>query len=272
MSYRGAAAYIKSRLNGFEPSTAVVLGSGLGGFAEKLSDQIVVEYRDIPDFPQSTVVGHSGRFVFGHLLGKPVVCMQGRLHFYEGHDLSALAVPVRAMRLLGVETLVLTNAAGSLRTEVGPGRIMLITDHINFVGVNPLIGENDDTIGPRFFDVSKAYDPTLQSLARQLANKNSIDLAEGVYAWYSGPNFETPAEIRAMKTLGSDAVGMSTVPECLVAVHSGMRVAAFSIITNLAAGMSKVELSHEETLSNAATAEDDLSLLLTDFISGLTAV
>lgn len=256
---------------GSNPSVAIVLGSGLGGFANQLTDQTIVDYHDIPNFPRSTVQGHTGRFIFGRLADVPVVCMQGRLHFYEGHDLNALAVPVRTMRLLGVETLLLTNAAGSLREEVGPGRIMLITDHINFVGVNPLIGENDDDIGPRFFDLSKAYDPTLQMLARRVAEKNSIDLAEGVYAWYSGPNFETPAEIRALRVLGSDAVGMSTVPECLVAVHCGMRVAAFSIITNLAAGMSAVELSHKETLSNAATAADDLSLLLTDFVSGLSA-
>jgi xanthosine phosphorylase len=159
MSYREAATYIRSRFDGVEPIVAIVLGSGLGGFADQLTDQTIVDYHDIPNFPRSTVQGHTGRFIFGQLADVPVVCMQGRLHFYEGHDLNALAVPVRTMRLLGVETLLLTNAAGSLREEVGPGRIMLIKDHINFVGVNPLIGENDDDIGPRFFDVSKAYDP-----------------------------------------------------------------------------------------------------------------
>ncbi len=267
MSHWDATRFVQDRLSGFEPALGIVLGSGLGNFADLVSDRIIVDYSDVPNFPRSTVSGHQGRFVFGKISEAPVVCMQGRSHFYEGHELAELSIPVRVMHALGCETLILTNAAGSLRAEVGPGRLMLITDHINFVGVNPLIGLNDDHVGPRFFDMSNAYDLKLQELMQRVADATQIDLAKGVYAWYSGPNFETPAEIKALRVLGADAVGMSTVPECLVAVHAGMRIVAISTITNLAAGMSDTELSHNETLANAAKAAEELTYMLTKFIA-----
>ncbi len=266
MSVSDAVRHIEDRLDGFVPRIGLVLGSGLGGLAEQIDGAIAIDYGDLLDFPQPTVSGHVGRYVFGMLAGQPVACMQGRLHFYEGHSVGALAIPIRVLKAIGCEVLILTNAAGSLREEVGPSSLMLINDHINFVGVNPLIGPNDDRFGERFFDVSQAYDPELRDLFVDTAGGMGVALSEGVYAWYSGPNFETPAEIRALRILGADAVGMSTVPECLVARHAGMRVPAVSIITNLAAGMMTSQLSHQQTLENAGAAADKLASLLHAFM------
>jgi xanthosine phosphorylase len=248
------------------PRVGVVLGSGLGAVADAVEDPVVVGYEDLPGFPRPTVFGHAGRAVLGTISGIPVAVLQGRAHLYEGGDLDALRTPVRALRATGAEILVLTNAAGSLRPSVGPGSLMAITDHINMTGVNVLMGPNDDAIGPRFPSLRDAYDPALLDLLRASAADQGIELAEGVYLAVSGPSFETPAEIRAYATLGADAVGMSTVQETILARHCGLRVAAVSVITNLAEGMSDEPLSHEQTLRAAETGAVDLSRLLLEFI------
>jgi xanthosine phosphorylase len=248
------------------PRVGVVLGSGLGAVADAVEDPVVVGYEELPGFPRPTVFGHAGRAVLGTISGVPVAVLQGRAHLYEGGDLDALRTPVRALRAAGAETLVLTNAAGSLRPSVGPGSLMAIIDHINLTGVNLLMGPNDDAIGPRFPSLRDAYDPVLLDVLRDCAREVGVDLAEGVYLGVSGPSFETPAEIRAYATLGADAVGMSTVQETILARHCGLRVAAVSVITNLAEGMSDEPLSHEQTLRAAETGAVDLSRLLLEFI------
>jgi xanthosine phosphorylase len=248
------------------PRVGVVLGSGLGSVADAVEDPAVVGYEDLPGFPRPTVLGHAGRAVLGTISGVPVAVLQGRAHLYEGGDLDALRTPVRALRAAGAEILVLTNAAGSLRPSVGPGSLMAIIDHINLTGVSLLMGPNDDAIGPRFPSLRDAYDPVLLDVLRDCAREVGVDLAEGVYLGVSGPSFETPAEIRAYATLGADAVGMSTVQETILARHCGLRVAAVSVITNLAEGMSDEPLSHEQTLRAAETGALDLSRLLLEFI------
>ena len=251
------------------PRVGVVLGSGLGAVADAVEDSVVVGYEDLPGFPRPTVSGHAGRAVLGTIGGVPVAVLQGRAHLYEAPppgDPEALRAPVRALRAAGAETLILTNAAGSLHPSVGPGSLMAIVDHINMTGVNLLMGSNDDAIGPRFPSLRDAYDPALLERLRESAQEVGIDLAEGVYLAVTGPSFETPAEIRAYRVLGADAVGMSTVQETILARHSGMRVAAVSVITNLAEGMSDEPLSHEQTLRAAQAGADDLTRLLLDFI------
>jgi xanthosine phosphorylase len=247
----------------------VILGSGLGAVADAVEDPQIISYEDLPGFPRPTVAGHAGRVVQGVIAGVPVAVLQGRAHLYEGGPIDELRAPVRWLRSAGAEILVQTNAAGSLRAEVGPGSLMAITDHINLMGTNALIGPNDDSIGPRFPSMGNAYDPELLEQLRAAAAEQGIPLAEGVYTGWSGPAFETAAEIRAIRILGGDAVGMSTVHETLVARHCGLRVAAISAITNLAEGMSSVPLSHEQTLADAARAADDLARLLVAFISRL---
>jgi xanthosine phosphorylase len=251
------------------PRVALVLGSGLGALADAVEDAIAIPYKDLPGFPVGSVVGHAGRLVVGTLAGTPVAVLQGRAHLYEGIAVAELAVPVRTMRALGAESLVLTNAAGSIRAEVGPGRLMLLTDHINFMGVNPLIGPNDETIGPRFVPLGEVYDAELRQRLHRAAAQVGAELAEGVYLAVSGPSFETPAEIRAFRTLGADAVGMSTVPEAIAARHCGLRVAAVSAITNLAEGLGDEPLSHEQTLAHAELAAADLQRLLQRFVEDL---
>ncbi len=264
-----AADFIKKAAAGFNPRVGIVLGSGLGGLADQIDVVASIDFKEIPDFPQSTVEGHAGRLILGRLGGMPVVCMQGRIHLYEGIDPEDLAVPVRVLKLLGIEILLVTNAAGSFHEEVGPGRLMLLTDHINMTGRNPLVGENDERFGPRFFSMEEAYDPILRDHFKAVAKELDIDLAEGVYLHYLGPNFETPAEIKAFRILGADAVGMSTTPEVLVARHCGLRVAAISNITNLVAGLSKTKLSHEQTLECAKLAAEDLEKLIIIFLETL---
>jgi purine-nucleoside phosphorylase len=249
------------------PRIGVVLGSGLGAVADAVEDAVMVGYEDLPGFPRPTVVGHAGRAVLGSIAGVPVAVLQGRAHLYEGGDLDALRVPVRALRAAGAEILVLTNAAGSLRPSVGPGSLMAITDHINMTGVNLLMGPNEDALGPRFPSLRDAYDPLLLGLLRESAREVGVELAEGVYLAVSGPSFETPAEIRAYATLGADAVGMSTVQETILARHCGLRVAAVSVITNLAEGMTDEPLNHEQTLRAAEAGAGELSRLLLEFIS-----
>ncbi len=248
------------------PRVGVVLGSGLGAVADAVQDAVVVGYEELPGFPRPTVAGHAGRAVLGHIGGVPVAVLQGRAHLYEGGEHEALRVPVRALRDAGAEILILTNAAGSLHPSVGPGSLMAITDHINLTGVNLLMGPNDEAIGPRFPSLRDAYDPALLDALRSCAQDLGITLAEGVYLAVSGPSFETPAEIRAFRTMGADAVGMSTVQETILARHCGLRVAAVSVITNLAEGMTEEPLSHEQTLSAAQDGAVDLTRLLLEFI------
>jgi xanthosine phosphorylase len=259
-----AAARIAALSRVGRPRLGLILGSGLGGLAERIEDAVAIPYAELPGFPLSTVPGHAGRLVLGRLAGLPVACLQGRVHYFEGAPLSAMKAPVRALRLAGADTLLVTNAAGSLRPEIGPGRLMLIEDHINLLPGNPLVGANDDEFGPRFPSLRDAYDPMLCRLIREAAARRGLPLAEGVYLAYPGPSFETPAEIRAFRTLGADAVGMSTVPEVILARHCGLRVAALSAITNLAEGLGTEALSHEQTLREAARAGADLAALLED--------
>jgi purine-nucleoside phosphorylase len=257
-----AAAAVLAERGGLAPRVGVVLGSGLGVVADAVESPSVVGYEELPGFPRPSVQGHAGRAVLGHLGGVPVAVLQGRAHLYEGGDPEALRMPVRALRGAGAEVLVLTNAAGSLRPEVGPGSLMAITDHINLTGVNVLMGPNDEAAGPRFPSLRDAYDPALLDELRASARELQISLAEGVYLGVTGPTFETPAEIRAYRTMGADAVGMSTIQETIVARHCGLRVAAVSVITNLAEGLSNKPLSHNQTLRSAERAAADLTRLL----------
>jgi xanthosine phosphorylase len=249
----------------------IVLGSGLGAVADALEDAETISYADLPDFPAPSVHGHAGTLALGTLAGLPVACLQGRRHVYEGGDPGAMRGPVRALKAAGAEALLVTNAAGSLNAEVGPGSLMAISDHINMLGVNPLTGPNDEAIGPRFPSLRDAYDPELRAVLRTTADALGITLAEGVYLATAGPSFETPAEIRAFRTLGADAVGMSTVPEVILARHAGLRVAAVSAITNLAEGMGGEALSHEQTLRYANQAAGDLTRLIVGFCEGYGA-
>ena len=252
-------------IDGFSPRLGIILGSGLGGIADALENATHFPYAELEGFPQPSVAGHGGTLSFGELNGLSVAILQGRRHVYEGGDPGAMRVPIRTLKRLGADALLVTNAAGSLRPEVGPGRLMAITDHINLLGVNPLTGPNDDAVGPRFPSLRDAYDPALLRRLRNTARALDIDLAEGVYLATAGPSFETPAEIRMFRTLGADAVGMSTVPEVILARHAGLRVAAVSAITNLAEGMGGEELSHEQTLRNAEFAARDLVRLVQRF-------
>ena len=245
-----AVAYLRQHLP-FTPDLALVLGSGLGGLADEIENAVTIPYRDVPGFPVSTAPGHAGQFVAGQLGGKNVLCMQGRFHYYEGHEMSAIALPVRVFKALGCRALVLTNAAGGVNWDFNVGDFMLITDHINFIGANPLRGANDDSIGPRFCDMTQVYAPDLQSLALRVAKEQNLVLQKGVYLGYMGPSFETSAEIRAFRTLGADAVGMSTVPEAIAASHCGLPVLGLSLITNMAAGMAGKRLSGDEVIEIA---------------------
>lgn len=263
--YDRAIELIRNRHSADFPKTALVLGSGLGRFGDSMAVEAVLPYDEIAGFPVSTVPGHSGRLLIGKVEETPLVAMQGRMHLYEGYPAAELAIAIRTLKLLGVQTLILTNAAGSLRPEMEPGSLMLISDHINFSGHNPLIGPNDERFGTRFFDMSHAYDPSLRTAFKRIAAAEDIGLEEGVYVQVAGPNFETPAEIAMFARWGADAVGMSTVPECLVARHAGLRVAGLSVITNLAAGIAEHTLSHDETIGEAEKAFDKTQRLLTRF-------
>jgi inosine/guanosine/xanthosine phosphorylase family protein len=265
---RGVAA-LKARFPAAFPKTALILGSGLGPLADTMSAPEDVSYADIPGFPVPSVDGHHGRLRIGGLAGHPLACMQGRLHAYEGHPAQALAVPIRILRRMGVERLVLTNASGGLSRDKPAGTLMIVSDHINLSGQNPLVGPNDPKIGPRFPDMSRAYDPELRAALLAAAARTGVAVTEGVYVYTLGPNFETPSEIRMFAALGANAVGMSTVPECLAAVHCGMKVVALSLITNLAAGLAAEQLTHHDTLSEAAKAYGRVERLLTDFFANL---
>jgi purine-nucleoside phosphorylase len=245
---KDAISYIRSKTIDRKPRIAVVLGSGLGAFADELSDRIDVPYNEIPGWPVSTAVGHAGKLVFGKLDGFDVAVMAGRSHLYEGYTPAQVTLGVRVLRQLGVESIVFTNAAGGINLSYSQGLLVLISDHINLQGVNPLIGPNDDSVGPRFPDMSDAYSTAYRAIAKEVAAGLGIKLAEGVYAALSGPNYETPAEIRYLRTIGADLVGMSTAPEALVANYLGMRVLAISCVTNMAAGILPQKINHEEVL------------------------
>jgi xanthosine phosphorylase len=268
MSWREAAQVLTERA-GLRPRVGLVLGSGLGAVADAVEGATVVPYDDLPGFPRPGVAGHAGQVVAGHIGGVPVVAFQGRAHLYEGVDLDEIRTPVRALRAAGADVLVLTNAAGSMRADVGPGQLMLIEDHINLTGVNVLAGPNDDELGPRFPSLRDAYDPELRARMRLAAGDTGVELEEGIYLAVGGPSFETPAEIRAFQRMGADAVGMSTVHETTVARHCGLRVVAVSAITNFAEGMSAEPVSHEQTLRDAARATGDLAPLITRFVGSL---
>lgn len=250
----------------FQPRVAVVLGSGLGDYAQQLTVECEIPYREIDGFPVSTVPGHDGRFICGRIDSVPVMCMKGRVHYYEGYDIADVVLPVRLMRAMGAEILILTNAAGGVNASFGAGDLMLITDHIAMLAPNPLIGPNEERFGVRFPDMSHIYDAELQNLIRNTAAAHGIALREGVYAQLTGPSFETPAEIRALRTLGADAVGMSTAVEAIAARHMGMRIAGISCISNLAAGMTDQPLNHEEVQQAADAAAPKFRMLLTETI------
>ncbi len=244
------------------PELGLVPGSGLGDFCEQLENRIVVPFAHIPGFPRSTVEGHQGAFVFGAFAGRSVVALNGRVHYYEGYTQQEVTLPVRVMARLGVRTVILTNAAGGVNLDFAAGCLMLISDHINFSGMNPLIGQNLADFGPRFPDMSDIYTRSLREKLKPLAAQAGIGLKEGVYMMYSGPSYETPAEIRAFRTLGADAVGMSTVPEAIVARHSGMNVMGVSCITNMAAGVLDRQLDHSEVVATAQRVKGDFTRLL----------
>lgn len=248
------------------PEVAIVLGSGLGALAEGLSDAVVIPYEEIPNFVKSTAPGHKGRIVIGRLNGKVVLCMQGRFHYYEGYTMQQITYPVRVIKEMGIKTLILTNSCGGLKPDFEPGDLMVITDHINFMGGNPLIGINEDHFGTRFPDMTRVYSRNLVALAKKTAEELDIDLKEGTYISYSGPSFETPSEIRLFQLFGASAVGMSTVPEAIVASHSGLDLLAVSCITNLAAGILDIPLSGEEVIEAANKAGVKFVGLLTKII------
>lgn len=255
------------RLIDFVPKTAIVLGSGLGEYGEQIDVVQTVDYKDIEGFPVSTVPGHQGRFIFGYVGQVPVAAMQGRVHYYEGYAMSDVVLPVRLLKLMGAEMLILTNAAGGVNFDYMPGDLMLITDHISTMVPSPLIGKNMEQLGPRFPDMSHVYDEQLQNLVLQCADRLHINIQKGVYMQLTGPQYETPAEIRMARLLGADAVGMSTVCEAIAANHMGMRICGISCITNLASGMSKAPLNHKEVQETADKAADNFTRLVTLLIS-----
>ena len=250
----------------FVPKVAIVLGSGLGDYASNIKVEAELSYSDIEGFPVSTVPGHAGKFIFGYIEDVPVVCMKGRVHYYEGYPMEDVVLPIRLMKLLGAEILFLTNAAGGVNTSFHAGDLMLIRDHIAVFTPNPLIGANIDELGTRFPDMSQVYDKDLQEIIRNTAKENGIYVQEGVYTYLTGPSFESPADIRAVRVLGADAVGMSTVPEAIAANHMGMKICGISCISNLAAGMTGTPLTHEEVQENADKTAAAFQKLVTESV------
>jgi purine-nucleoside phosphorylase len=261
---KAALDLIAGRLGGLAPRYGIVLGSGLGSLVSQLTDPVRIAYKDLPGFPVSAVSGHAGEVVAGRLGGVPVIMLSGRVHFYEKGDAGAMRLPIEVLKGIGVEVLILTNSAGSLREDLAPGSVMRISDHINYSGMNPLIGEESDR---RFVGLTNAYDQALAEDMRTAADRVGAQLSDGVYMWFSGPSFETPAEIRMARILGADAVGMSTVPEVIIARMLGLRVAAASVITNYGAGMTGAELSHEETKDMAPIGGARLAAILKEMIA-----
>ncbi len=254
------------------PALGLILGSGLGSYAETFRNKTVIPFPELPHFPRSTVAGHSGNLVLGEAEGVRVVALQGRVHFYEGYSMSEVCYPTRVLGSLGIRHLIVTNAAGGINLDYRPGDLMLITDHINLMGTNPLIGTNDDDLGPRFPDLSEAYDGGLRTSALAVAGERDILLRQGVYVGLTGPSYETPAEIRMLRSLGADAVGMSTVPEVIVANHMGIRVLGVSCITNMAAGILPRKLTHKEVIDTTERVKEKFISLLRGMIPALAAL
>jgi purine-nucleoside phosphorylase len=269
-----AAAAIRAA-TAHRPATAVVLGSGLGALADRLDDRVAISYSRIPDFPQPTVAGHHGNLVCGALGGdrsaQPLWILQGRFHSYEGHDLASVTFPIRVLQRLGVSTLILTAAAGAINTTLRPGDLVCLADHLNLLGGNPLRGPNDDRLGIRFPDMTQVYSPTLRAIAHEEADRLGLGLVSGVYACVSGPSYETPAEIRMLRTLGADVVGMSTVPEAIVARHAAMEVLAFALVSNMAAGVLGTPITHDEVLEAGRAAAPRLGQLIENVVGRLAA-
>lgn len=263
-----AVEYIKTKITCC-PEIGVILGSGLGDIADNIENKVVVKYSEVPNLPVSTVKGHAGQFVFGKLKGKNVVMMQGRFHFYEGYKMELLALPIYIMKYLGINKLIVTNAAGGVNTSFTPGDLMLIKDHINFVFNNPLIGKNDEKIGPRFPDMSAAYDKEMLNVAENAGKQLNIDLKTGTYFMLSGPSYETPSEIKMVRLLGGDAVGMSTVPEVISANHCGIRVLGISCITNMACGILDQPLNHSEVIETSNRVKGKFISFVSEIISEL---
>lgn len=263
-----AARFIEAR-TALRPVIGVVLGSGLGGFAARISEAVAIPYGDVPHFPQSTAPGHGGRLLIGMLNGTPVAVMQGRVHGYEGYDAGQIAFPVRALTRFGIRTLILTNASGGIRTSFHEGQLVLIADHINLTGQNPATGPNDERLGARFFDMGDAYSRRLRALARTAAKTVGMTLDEGVYVGVPGPSYETPAEIRAFRALGADMVGMSTVLETIAARHMGVEVLGISCVTNMAAGVKDQTLTAEEVLETGKRVEAEFARLLARVIAAI---
>lgn len=265
-----AAQYIASKTDA-KPKVGLILGSGLGSLADEIKNPVNIPYNEIPFFAQSGAVGHANELVIGDLMGVTVAAMKGRFHYYEGFTLDEVTFPVRVMKALGIEKLIITNACGAVNKDFEPGDLMLITDHINLTGANPLIGPNNDELGTRFPDLSQVYDKNLQAIAKQVAQEKDVTLHEGVYAWWTGPTYETPAEIRMVRTLGADAVGMSTVPEVIVAAHGNMKVLGISCLTNMASGILETPLSHQEVIDVAAKAREKFVSLIKGVLENLSA-
>jgi len=259
------AEQVRSKI-GAKPRIAIVLGSGLGNLSDYMSNRIELPFEDIPNFPRTTVPGHEGKLIFGELGGAEIVAMKGRFHYYEGWNMEEIVFPLRMFKLLGVENLILTNAAGGINTQFRPGDLMLIKDHIGFLAENPLRGANIDEFGPRFPDMSQVYDREIIEIAAECAMKLHCEIRRGVYAYAKGPSFETPAEIRAFRLLGADAVGMSTVPEAIAARHMGMRILGISCITNMAAGVLDQALNHEEVIKTGKSVEEKFSTLVNEIV------
>ena len=270
MSVDVAVARIRERAR-VEPRVGIVLGSGLGGLADELENPVEIPYSEIPDWPVSTAIGHSGVLVLGSLDGVPVAVMRGRAHLYEGIGAHRVVFGVRVLGRLGVRSLVVTNAAGGINPDFSPGQLVVISDHVNLQGASPLVGENDESLGPRFPDMSDAYDPELRARAHEAAAQLGIDLGEGVYAAWLGPQFETPAEIRFMRALGGDLAGMSSVQEVIAARHMGIRVLGISVVTNMAAGVLPEKIDHEVVLEVGARAAGSLTALLRALVPTLSA-
>lgn len=248
------------------PKIGLILGSGLGSLADTIENPVIIKYEDIPNFPISTVEGHAGQLVIGELSGTVVVAMQGRFHFYEGYPLEDVTFPIRTMIGLGIESMIVTNAAGGANLEYKPGDLMIITDHINFTGKNPLIGENLNELGPRFPDMTWAYNKEYIKIAKETGIELGLNLKEGIYMWFTGPTYETPAEVRMARMLGADAVGMSTVPEVIIANHEGIKVLGISCITNMAAGILDQPLIHDEVVETSKKVKEDFEKLLLSLI------
>ncbi|WP_392560503.1 purine-nucleoside phosphorylase [Orbus mooreae] len=258
--------YIK-RLSSKKPTIGIILGSGLGAFADTLQDAVHIPYDGIPHFAKSAAVGHANELVIGDIGGKTIVAMKGRFHYYEGFSLDQVTFPVRVMKMLGIEKLIITNACGAVNTNFAPGDLMLITDHINLTANNPLMGPNNPELGVRFLDVSEVYSKKLRSIVLDVAKDLNIKLQQGVYAWWTGPTYETPAEIRMIRVLGADAVGMSTVPEALIARHSGIETIGISCLTNMACGILDQPLSHDEVIETANRVKSTFLKLITETIN-----